>query len=66
MHPTLINYYHLKLFLTIGDKMQSNRILKRNGAHMHKRFIQEWIPKENQYFEEMKIKEKSDLMLFTE
>lgn len=63
MHPTLIDYYHLKIFLNIGDETQSNRILKRNGPFMHKRFINEWIPKENQYFEKMKIKEKSDFII---
>ncbi|SJZ62841.1 uridine kinase [Garciella nitratireducens] len=63
MHPTLIDYYHLKIFLDIDDTTQKQRILKRNGPLLYKRFIEEWIPKENEYFEKMKIKEKSDIIL---
>lgn len=62
MHPTLADYYDLKIFLQIDEKEQSSRILKRNGALMHKRFLNEWIPLENQYFSEMNISEKCDLV----
>ena len=64
MHPTLIDKYDLKIFLHIDEKEQNLRILKRNGADMHKRFVTEWIPMENQYFEIMKIREHSDLVFF--
>lgn len=63
MHPTLIDNYHLKVFLDIDDETQRKRILKRNGEIAYKRFINEWIPKENQYFEEMKIREKCDFII---
>jgi len=62
MHPTLLYNYDLKIFLQIDEKEQSHRILKRNGAFMQKRFLNEWIPLENQYFNEMRIQEKSDLI----
>lgn len=62
MHPTLINFYNLKIFLHVDEEIQSMRILERNGAVMLKRFINEWIPLENQYFEVMNIKEQSDLV----
>jgi hypothetical protein len=62
MHPTLIDSYDLKIFLHIGPEEQSLRILKRNGPMMHKRFLCEWIPLENEYFKEMKIPEHSDLV----
>ncbi len=62
MHPTLIDTYDLKVFLAIGSEEQSRRILERNGPFMHKRFINEWIPLEDQYFDAMKIREKSDLV----
>lgn len=62
MHPTLIDNYDLKIFLHIDEKEQISRILKRNGASMLKRFLNEWIPLENRYFEELKIKEQSDLV----
>lgn len=62
LHPTLADHYDLKIFLQIDEKGQSSRILKRNGALMHKRFLNEWIPLENQYFAEMKIKEQCDVV----
>ncbi len=65
LHPTLADHYDLKVFLQIDEKEQSSRILKRNGAFMHKRFLNEWIPLENQYFSGMKIKEQCDLVYLT-
>ncbi len=65
MHPTLIQYYDMKIFLHTGEKEQSRRILERSGAVLHKRFLSEWIPMENRYFEEMEIKAKCDLVFET-
>ncbi len=62
MHPSLVNNYDLKIFLHIDEKEQATRILKRNGANMQKRFLREWIPLENQYFKELSIQVKSDLV----
>ncbi len=64
LHPTLTDYYDLKIFLQIDEKAQSARILNRNGAFMHKRFLDEWIPLENQYFCQMMIKEQCDLVYY--
>lgn len=61
LHPSLIDNYDLKVFLDIDEDIQKNRILKRNGPQMLERFLDEWIPKENKYFDEMQIREKSDL-----
>lgn len=63
MHPTLIEKYDYKIFLDIDYETQKDRILKRNGPSAFERFINEWIPKENTYFNEMKIKEKCDLVI---
>lgn len=62
MHPTLINYYDLKIFLTVDKSLQEKIISKRDGTEMLKRFVEEWIPKENTYFEKTNIKQKSDLI----
>ncbi len=62
MHPTLIDYYDLKVFLGIDSEEQGKRILQRNGAIMYQRFLVEWIPMENRYFEEMNIEEQADLI----
>lgn len=64
MHPTLRDYYDLKVFLSIDTETQSKRILKRSGKYMHERFLNEWIPLENEYFSKMKIPEICD-MVFT-
>lgn len=64
MHPTLRDYYDLKVFLSIDPETQSKRILKRSGKYMHERFLNEWIPLENEYFSKMKIPEICD-MVFT-
>lgn len=63
MHPSLINNYNFKIFVDIDNEEQIKRILKRNGVKMLQRFIDEWIPKENQYFDKMNIKEKCDLVI---
>lgn len=63
MHPTLISNYDLKVFLDIDEETQRARILKRNGSFMYEKFINEWIPKENQYFKEMRIPEQCDIII---
>jgi len=63
MHPSLIDNYHLKIFLDIDEESQKERILNRNGIEAYSRFVNEWIPKENQYFEKMNIREKCDLVI---
>ena len=63
MHPTLIDNYDLKILLKIDPKMQSQRILDRNGETMHDKFINLWIPKENKYLDTFSIEEESDLVI---
>lgn len=60
-HPYFGNIYDLRIFCEISKEEQRKRILARNGAEMLKRFENEWIPKEDAYFEFYKIKEKSGL-----
>ena len=61
MHPTLIDIYDYKIFLSIDCKQQLERIMKRSGATLTQKFKEIWIPMEDRYFETMKIKEKSDI-----
>ncbi|NLE24931.1 MAG: uridine kinase [Clostridiaceae bacterium] len=63
MHPTLIDIYDYKIFLSIDHKEQIERIMERSGAALTQKFKEIWIPMENRYFSEMKIKEKCDLMI---
>ena len=64
-HPVLRKAYDLMVFLSIDRAEQSKRILQRNGEYMHSRFINEWIPLEDMYFDQMKIKDKADLIIST-
>lgn len=52
-----------RIFTEISEEEQIERIRKRNGEFMLKRFVEEWIPKENAYFEKFGIKEKCDMVL---
>lgn len=61
MHPLLIDDYDLKIFLDIDDTTQRERILKRNGKDMYQKFMNEWIPLEDIYFNELGIREKADI-----
>lgn len=61
-HPMLSDYYDLKLFITVSQKEQRQRILKRNPEKAEM-FFQRWIPLENEYFSSFKIMEKADIVL---
>lgn len=53
LHPYFKEPYQLKVLCLIKEKLQKERILKRNGALMLERFVSEWIPKENTYLKEL-------------
>lgn len=58
-HHYFGNVYDLRIFCEISEEEQRKRIAKRNGLQMLERFVNEWIPKENLYFQTYHIKEKS-------
>ena len=61
LHPALESAYDLKIVLSISPAAQAERILKRNGPQMLGRFMNEWIPMENLYFEATRIKDRCDM-----
>lgn len=63
MHPILQGSYDLKVFLGIDVETQKQRILQRSGKYMLQRFLNEWIPLENEYFSKMNIAERCDLVI---
>ena len=65
MHPYFKDYATYKIFIDIDSDTQIKRIASRNGEFLTRRFINEWIPKENAYFEHFDIKEKADYILET-
>jgi uridine kinase len=63
MHPNFTkpayNLYEIKVFLQVDEDEQKRRLLDRNPL-MYERFINEWIPMENLYFEYFKIANNCD------
>ena len=66
LHPELSAFYDLSLFLDVPPAVQKERILKRNGEAMAKRFFDEWIPMERVYFEKTDIKKRCGLTVSVE
>lgn len=62
-HPYFGNIYDLRIFLEISKEEQRERILKRDGKRKLERFLSEWIPKENEYFEAYNIKKQSLIVI---
>ena len=62
MHPELAEYYNLSVFLEISPELQKKRIGKRNAPELAKRFFAEWIPMEQRYFAELKVRERCDMI----
>ena len=61
-HPILDEYVNVKIFVDIDKDEQLKRLTKRNPAVVDK-FLSMWVPFENRYFEELKIKDNSDLVI---
>ena len=61
MHPALEKYMHFSLFLYADEEVRHARILRRNGERMLRRFVEEWIPMEDFYFEETLADERCTL-----
>lgn len=57
-HPYFGDFYDAVFFLSISSEEQIERIRRRNGEKMLPRFLEEWIPMENLYFEKFGIREK--------
>ena len=51
-HPYFGEVYDTKFFLTVSKEEQKRRIIARSGEKMWKRFEEEWIPKELEYFKQ--------------
>lgn len=62
-HPELQALWSLKVFVGLPFEEQSKRIMTRNGPMLHKKFVDQWIPLEEEYFDKFKIEENSDYIL---
>jgi len=62
LHPTLMDVYHIKVFLTISPEEQLRRIEARDGEKLLERFQTEWLPMEHRYFETCNIPQGCDFI----
>lgn len=60
MHPFFQDPYDIHIFLDIEGREQKKRIAGRNSKALYKRFLEEWIPYEESYFEAFQIREECD------
>ena len=61
LHPYFGDPYDLRIFLTMEEELQRQRILLR-PTHLHSRFFREWIPMEHRYAREFSIPETCHLV----
>jgi len=59
-HPYFQEPYDLKIYLQVCPEIRKQRILKR-PVFLQRRFFEEWIPMEQQYFAEFEIEKQADL-----
>ncbi|HAZ20951.1 MAG TPA: hypothetical protein DCY84_01120 [Firmicutes bacterium] len=62
-HPIFGSYADLRVFCDIAPEEQRQRILKRNGRAMALVFAEKWIPMEEQYFANERVREKADIAI---
>ena len=60
LHPYLGEYYDIAVFMDVSPDLQRERVLQRDKS-LHQRFFEEWIPKEQAYFEAFGIKSRCQI-----
>jgi uridine kinase len=63
MHPLFDSFIDYRVYLDVNRETQLSRIKERSGSTILKRFVEEWIPLEDNYFDTFKVKEKADLIV---
>lgn len=64
-HPYFGDIYDLKVFLMVSADVRTQRILRRPRM-LQKKFFEDWIPMEQQYFDVFSIQQKADLVAMSE
>jgi uridine kinase len=62
LHPRFIEAYDIKVFIHINETGQHRRLSERS-PHLLDRFIREWIPMENMYFDAFQIAAQCDFVI---
>jgi len=63
LHPSLREYYDLKIFMDAEYEEQLRRIEHRSGKAKLEQFKTRWIPLEETYFESCGVKECADICI---
>ena len=63
LHLMLREYYDLRVLVEVEETLQKERILRRNGEQMLRRFLTEWIPLEKAYFAACRVKDCCHIIL---
>lgn len=62
-HPLFGNYMSLRVFMDVEEKLQMERIMRRDGRERLALFREKWIPMEEAYFKEYGIADTADIIL---
>lgn len=62
LHPLLYPWYDLTICIDIDQNTQKERLLRREPADKIPQFFSRWIPYETQYFKQLPIAQKADLL----
>ncbi len=62
LHPTLREYYDLRVFVDVDPTEQMERIVKRNPLSANT-FRERWIPLEEKYFAAYDVAENCDIII---
>lgn len=62
-HPSMWEYYDLRIFLTVDNAEQLRRIEHRNGSGALAVFREKWIPLEERYFKAFDLENRCDLII---
>ena len=63
LHPAFGDYCDIAVFSDVEPTEQLRRIRERDGEFMLTRFQNEWIPMEERYFDENKLRDRCDFVL---
>lgn len=62
MRPEFMRYYDLSVYVDVDKAEQLHRLEKRNAKLMN-RFLNEWLPMEEKYFEAFSVKDRVDYII---
>ena len=61
LHPALGKYMDIRVFVDVDPATQKSRIRARNNAKIAADYFAKWIPMEEAYFKEYRIRENADI-----